>query len=390
MTNGRIVLTVFIECDTMQVLNGKDSAMLWQKYIPGRIIDRKGEKFMKKIRKLLLLLMVCFLLLSSCSANANQPIQGDDGSTSNQITEEISGTLMDEKTTDEQTEAAAQGQTTEDSSTLTEEPPIGSDEDPFDVSIMPFYRKVARCTLDNGWVFTFVRDGMKDGDDSEIIKYSFKGINMKYKYAEKYGGVSSEIDLFVGCLLFGYGSEAEQRDCDLIASILSNDKTDEELLALDPNDYTFETIDKEMFFRLMREALTGEPQKEGTDLNYWDKPEYAFLAETEYLDGYKFQVSFLNETGLIDELFIDVLYKTGEDPMEYVQLSDLVASGEATAEQIEAFELIHTIIHDVKENVSYIFNAESYQNKIIDGISFSRLYEFLKDIHDNQYLKYTG
>lgn len=255
---------------------------------------------------------------------------------------------------------------------------------------VPFYRKVARCALDNGWVYTFVRDGMKDGNDSQIFKYSFKGINIKYKYAEKYGGISSEADLITGCLLFGNGSDAEKRDAQLIASILSNDKTDEELLALDPDDYTFEVIDKEIFFSLMREALTGEPQKEGTDQNYWNKPEYAFLTEKMYQNGYKFQICFLNETGLIDELFIDVLYKTGEGQMEYDQLSDLVASGRAAAEQIEAFELIQSIVRNIKENVSYIDNADSYRDKTVGGIEFSRLYNFLEDIHNNRIEDYLG
>ncbi len=255
---------------------------------------------------------------------------------------------------------------------------------------VPFYRKVARQTLDNGWVYTFVRDGMKDGDDSEIFKYSFKGINIKYKYAEKYGGISSANDLITGCLLFGSGSDAEKRDAQLIASILSNDKTDEELLALNPDDYTFEVIDKEIFFSLMREALLGEPQKEGTDPNYWNKPEYAFLTEKMYQDDYKFQICFLNETGLIDELYIDVLYKTGEGKMEYDQLSDLVASGKATSEQLEAFELIASITNDIKKNVSYIANADSYRNRTVGQIDFSRLYDFLENLHNNRFENYFG
>ena len=255
---------------------------------------------------------------------------------------------------------------------------------------VPFYRKVSRCTLDNGWVYTFVRDGMKDGNDSEIFKYSFKGINIKYKYAEKYAGVSSDSDLITGCLLFGNGSDAERRDARLISSILSNDKTDEELLALNPDDYTFEVIDKEMFFRLMREALTGEPQEEGTDQNYWNKPEYAFLTEKIYQNGYKFQICFLNETGLVDELFIDVLYKTGEGQTEYEQLSDLVASGRATAEKKEAFDLICAIVSDIKETVSYLSNADSYTDKTVGGIEFSRLYSFLDDIHNNRIEDYLG
>lgn len=253
-----------------------------------------------------------------------------------------------------------------------------------------FYRKVARRRLDNGWVYTFTREGMKDGDDSGVYKYVFYGINVKYKYAEKYGGISSETNLDTGCLLFSECSEAEKRDAELISAILSNDKTDEELLALNPDDYTFEVIDKDMFFELMREALTGEAQAEGRDQNYWDKPYFVFLQEKEYVDGYKFQICALNETGLVDELFIDVLYKTGAGEMEYVQLSDLIASGKATAEQTEVFELISTIVSDIKEQTSYVYNSGSYRDMTVDGIDFSRLYDFLEDMHNNRFEDYSG
>ena len=253
-----------------------------------------------------------------------------------------------------------------------------------------FYRKVARRTLDNGWVYTFTREGMKDGDDSEIFKYVFYGINVKYKYAEKYGGISSEDNLKTGWLLFGECSKAEKRDAELISSILSNEKNDEELLALNPDDYTFESLDKNMFFELMREALTAEPQAEGADQNYWDKPYFAFLQEKEFTDGYKFQISCLNETGLIDGLYIDVLYKTGAGDADYVKLSDLVASGEATAEQIEVFDLIGAIADGIKENTSYIYNCGSYRDKTVDGIDFSRLYKFLDDMHNNRFEEYNG
>ncbi len=262
--------------------------------------------------------------------------------------------------------------------------PISEDSD------IMFYRKVARCTLDNGWVYTFTREGMKNGDDSEIFKYVFYGINIKYKYAEKLGGVSSEDNLETGYLVFGLGSDAEKHDAELISSILSNDKTDEELLALNPDDYTFEVLDKGMFFELMHEALTGEAQAEGKDPNYLDKPYFAFLEEEAYADGYKFQICSLNETGLIDELFIDILYKTGSAETDYVQLSDLVASGEATAEQTEVYELIQTITSGIKENTSYIYNSGSYRDKTVSGIDFSRLYGILDDMHNNRFEDYMN
>ena len=265
---------------------------------------------------------------------------------------------------------------------------FGAGAMPDEDSNIMFYRKVARRKLDNGWVYTFTREGMKDGNDSEVFKYVFYGINVKYKYAEKFGGISSEDNLNTGWLLFGEGSEAEKRDAQLVRSILSNDKTDEELLALNPDDYTFEVLDKDMFFELMREALTGEAQAEGKDQNYWDKPYFMFLNEQEYIDDYKFQICVLNETGLIDELFIDVLYKTGSGELEYVQLSDLVASGNATEGQTEVYSLVQTIVSDIKDNTSYIYNSDSYRGRTVDGIDFSRLCDFLEDMHNNRFEDY--
>ena len=113
------------------------------------------------------------------------------------------------------------------------------------------------------------------------------------------------------------------------------------------------------------------------------------MNEKDYIDGYKFQICFLNETGLIDELFIDVLYKTGDGDMEYVQLSDLVESGQATDEQVKVFELIQSIANDIKENTNYIFNAGSYRETVIDGVDFSRLCIFLEDIHNNRFEDYS-
>lgn len=265
-----------------------------------------------------------------------------------------------------------------------------------------FYRKVARETLDNGWVYTFVNDGLKDEteDDSDLIKYRFFGMNIRYKYDDNYiqkvirtpdskneAAPYTEITVRP-FLMLGEGSQVQKEDMELIAEILDSKNSVDDLLALDPNDYDFKEVDKEMFFRLMRTALTGEPQKEGTDITYWEKPSYAFLNEQAYIDGYKLQIAFLQETGCVDELYIDVLYQTGEGYNDYVQLSDMVDNNTATAEQKQAFDMILKIVDDIKENENYIYNADEYKNKTIGGVDFSRLYVFLNNIHENKFEPY--
>ena len=61
-----------------------------------------------------------------------------------------------------------------------------------------------------------------------------------------------------------------------------------------------------------------------------------------------------------------------------------------TAEKKEAFDLICAIVSDIKETVSYLSNADSYTDKTVGGIEFSRLYSFLDDIHNNRIEDYLG
>jgi hypothetical protein len=264
-----------------------------------------------------------------------------------------------------------------------------------------FFRKVARETLDNGWVYTFIYEDYKDEsiDDSGINKYCFYGMNIRYQYDDDYIQIQTQqlqdkiynAIVVPTCLIAGKGPAAESRDMELInKSILDRNKSVEELLALNPDDYEFESIDKDMFFRLMRTALTGEPQKEGSDQTYWDKPTWAFLTEPEYIDGYKFQLAFMHETGCVDELFIDVRYETGSKYNDFVQLSDIIENGTATNEQNQIYEKIQLITNDIKINESYIVNAAEYQDVVIGEIDFSRLYTMLNNLHLNNYVVYIS
>lgn len=260
-----------------------------------------------------------------------------------------------------------------------------------------FFRKIARERLDNGWVYTFVYGDWKDedADDSDIIKYMFYGVNIRYRYDDDYvetivhepespeGGL--RVIEYPSCLIAGHGLEAEARDMALInETILEKSKSVDELLALTPGDYEFESIDEEMFLRLMKTALTGEPHKENPDMTYWEIPPWALYSEQAYLSGYKFQIGYMMGTGCVDELFIDVLYPTGDGFRDYAQLSDLVDDGRATEEQKQVFEKLQGIAEEIKENESFIWGAEDYRDEQIGDIDFSRLYSFLKNIHENK------
>lgn len=279
-----------------------------------------------------------------------------------------------------------------------------------------FSRKVARRVLPDGWVFTFIQNLNKSeaDDDSDLIRYEFFGVNLRYRYDDEYIQVVShrgtdpepytqryadylrrpaEIpgsgavlrELYVPSRLnWGEGSEAQRRDMEQIDAILNSGMTPEALLALDPADYSFESFDKTIFFELMREALNGEPHEEGTDLSGYELQPVALLTEPVWEDGCKLQVAYLSEMGCIDELFIDLLYKTGEGRRDYIQLSDLVETGEADPEQRELFELLQTVAERVKTSERFLAGAELYRGRTLGGVDLDRLWKFMSDLHENK------
>lgn len=259
------------------------------------------------------------------------------------------------------------------------------------------YEKIARKVTEDGWVFTFAQYGSKTGDDSNLCRYSFSGFNLRYRYDDAYvqtvthstdGGITIRERRIPAMLDWGYGSPAQQRDRELIETILTNDREPEELLALDPEDYRFESMDGELFFGLMREALTGERHAEGTNPAYWEMREKAFLTEPVALDGYKLQIAYLSALGCVDEIYIDVLYPTGDGYRDYVQLSDLVEAGEAAPEQREAFALLQQIGEGIKAEDSFLTGAEACRDQVIGGVDFSRLERFLRNLHENKWEQY--
>lgn len=267
-----------------------------------------------------------------------------------------------------------------------------------------FYRQVAREMTDDGWVFTFVKNGLKDPEEDknadDLIRYQFFGINIRYRALDGYeervtqekivdGETVSYTETYVpGILIWGSANEAQKRDFEMIHELLKNERTTEELLALNLEDYQFEELDRELFFRLMKIALKSEWQKEGKLQSYWEKPSYAMLQEPDFMDGYKLQVSFLQETGCVDELFIDVLYKNQTDFHGYDQLSDLVDKGKADEEQVKLWEKICSITDMIKEEELFITGKENYQDMELAGVDLSKLYTFLKNIHENKYERY--
>ena len=223
------------------------------------------------------------------------------------------------------------------------------------------------------------------------------GVNLRYRYNEDYvttvtymedGEKKTKIVPQTIQVLGEANDSGIKNDMEEIADILkyqAGEVTTQELLDLTVDDLTFEELDENIFIELVQAALKGEAHKEG---NYDYLPQYALLTEPEYLNDYKFQVGFVSSVGCIDVIFIDVLYRTGNDYDSYKQLSDIIDSGTASDEQKKIYNMIEEITTGIVENNNILYALGEYENENIDNIDFSRLYSFLKEIEANNYYKY--
>lgn len=260
-----------------------------------------------------------------------------------------------------------------------------------------FSKNIARDINDDGWVYSFGYTYMKDGSDGDLIPFEFYGINIRYRYHDDYYEEITKVEAGEEVIeriptpylmLGGASSSGIKQDMEKVAEILDYKNcnvTREELLAINPEDVTFKELDKDMFFGLVDEALNGEAHPEG---KYIELPTYALMTEPEYIDDYKFQIGFVSNMGTVDVIYIDVLYKTGEGYNEYIQLSDMIDDGTADDEQKDAFQLISDISKGIVEENNLIFAKDKNCNKVIGNIDFSRLYNFLQNIENYNYMMY--
>lgn len=260
-----------------------------------------------------------------------------------------------------------------------------------------FNMNIARAVTDDGWVYTFSYQYPKNENESDdIIPFNFYGVNLRYRYNDNYyetvpaiedgKEVTKKVPAVIQ-MLGGSNSPGIEHDMEKIAEILDYENcevTKEDLLSINQEEITFEELDKDLFFGLIDQALNGEAHEEG---NYV-LPVYALLSEPEYIDEYKFQIGFVSDMGTVDVIYIDVLYKTGSEYNEYVQLSDLVDNGTATDEQKQAFEIIENISKGIVDENNLMYGYSSNNEKTVADIDFSRLYTFLKDIENYNYSKY--
>ena len=274
-----------------------------------------------------------------------------------------------------------------------------------DPTTISFHRHIASSMNDQtGWYYQFLEEDVKNADEAPF--FAFRGINLRHRYDDAYwtrtymqDKQKDGSDVYYcyraqsGVLLHGDGGEDQQADRVLIGQFFQGSPSVIQLIRKtesEREDYSFRTLDTELFFTLVSEGLRGVAREPGTSKLYWEKPTYAMEVEPDYVDGYKFQVGFVMEMGHVGEVYIDVLYQTGEAYNEYVQLSDLVEERKANEEMFDAFMLIGKIRTAIKEEDSFLAFAERYKERTIGRIDFARLYDFLRAIHFNEDARYNN
>ena len=265
-------------------------------------------------------------------------------------------------------------------------------EQPIPNSPAYFTQRASYTDEENGWYYE-----LSFGRQPGLNDFAgFIGLDLRHRYEEgRWADAYNEFtypDGTRGYMIvrrqatgrwFGQGSDAEKRDRKLVNEILK--KALDPAIAGDPDpaDYSFEVLDKDLFFDLLKKALAAAPD-EWTGKRRDSTLSTEILVEPEWQDGYRFQIiSPVRQSG-IDEVYIDVLYKAGAGFNDYVQLSDLAEEGKADALQQELFLLLQDVRAAIKEKNSFTAMEAVLKEKSIEGVDLGRLITFLQDLESTE------
>lgn len=264
-------------------------------------------------------------------------------------------------------------------------------KEPFPKSEHDLRNSCSVRSFDDGWTYCFSYQYFVPERSTEgRYPYLFNVINMKYRYDEKIMEDPNAVQPQEAMQYYSeeYSDPGIASDMRKIGEMLGYEKnvppTKEELLAIDKNSISFEKIDKDLFFEMMKEALTSD-EKEIKKYN--EHPTYALLVEPEWINDYKFQIGYRCVNG-VEVIFIELLYKTGSRFNQYVQLSDLVRDGKATEEQKELNKLLEDIEKGIVSENDFLYHINEYKGKKIADVDLSRLADFLTNIESNAINQY--
>lgn len=249
----------------------------------------------------------------------------------------------------------------------------------------------ASALTEDGWLYVMDYYDYGPSVPEDIIDiYNFQCVDLRYTDEScRISSINSHYLVYAASRSSANrGLEAANSASDLHQInnvILTKDKSPEDLLALDPADFSFSFIDKELFFSLLAEALTAETVKMCSDQPHLDGYAYgpALVTEPEFADGYRFQAAYANTVlacatdGCVQHLYIDLQYETADG---YVLLSELVKQGLATDAQVELYHQLCAIGNAIIATNDYTADAENYGTLSIDGVDLARLAPMLASI----------
>ncbi len=258
-------------------------------------------------------------------------------------------------------------------------------------------RRFAYELLDDDWVAIFRYDYVEDNTIPYV--FSFVINNMRCRYNEEWSETLTENTDEKGDPVYFISytknpvkswfsvNDARRKDREKIKVLFEQGLSPEQMLAISEDSLQFEELDKDLFLRLIRKALTEEqaPERDVPKrrLDYFYSMEY----ESSFRDDYKFQICYLMSLpGYLEKIVIDVLYKTGEAYNDYDQLSDLVRDGKASTEQQEAYALIRKIEDAVVAQNRFDALCDEYEELELGGIDFGRLWQFMQDLESGAIL----
>jgi len=239
--------------------------------------------------------------------------------------------------------------------------------------------KSASYVDEDGWAYRCHSQYAFSGEDMENVPSIVVMIaNLRYLKGEP------------EFMLKGDESPAAAADMRKLAQFLgygsgSEHKTVQEILAQDWEALEFETVNKEIIYDLIHQVFSQEVRPRGKAALSQSQ---GVLKEGGFTDGYQFQIGFLMDYGEVDVVMIDVLYQAGTSEGEYVQLSDIVEGGQATAEHVKLYHRLKEIEEGIEAEEDFCYGMAEYSSEMIASVDLSRLYQMLSDMKAGDYMKY--
>lgn len=249
-----------------------------------------------------------------------------------------------------------------------------------------FTKQYSRYIDADGWVYSMSYFYYNDGRfDESVPPLLFSVINLRYRYPS-----TGDINFSNKIQILGEGvSEITDNDMKAISDFLgygqnNTYKSPKEILSQDRTKLNLNHVDEDVFFTLLDNVMVATPRENG---KYITHPSYALLNEQSFADNYSFQIGFILGMGNIDVIVIDVLYLDSTSPCGYIQLSDIIASNEATEEQL----LLYNFLKDLEKDIvdSNDFKSNISNDIIFEYVDITRLEVILSDIHDNNIMSYV-